>query len=231
MTNNVGKAITEPRHGLRKSDMDHAVISRSKREARGDVVPQLIAHIVFATNNHDEMLDWYMKVLNARIALQNPGTTFIAFDDEHHRIGIARVPRLANKNPNANGVNHIAFTYANLGALLGTYKRLAVEGIYPRWPMNHGITVSLYYQDPDGNRLELQAERFGNVADTHNYFEHNADFRANPFGAPFDPEKMLADYEDGVPDDDMLRFEPYAEGEGPMTIITSMGLGKEDVEI
>jgi len=49
------------------------------------------------------------------------------------------------------GVNHVAYTYANLGDLLDTYARLKQLGITPYWPIHHGVTLSFYYQDPDWN--------------------------------------------------------------------------------
>jgi catechol-2,3-dioxygenase len=54
------------------------------------------------------------------------------------------------------GLEHIAATYGSLGELLATYRRLATHRIEPYWSINHGPTISLYYKDPDGNRLELQ---------------------------------------------------------------------------
>ena len=34
------------------------------------------------------------------------------------------------------------------------------EGISPYWCIHHGITVSMYYGDPDGNQMEFQVDCF-----------------------------------------------------------------------
>jgi catechol-2,3-dioxygenase len=192
-----------------------------------NIVPAKMGHLVLKTSHYEEMIDWWQKVLSARIVLKRPNATFLTFDDEHHRIGIANVPRLRNADVNANGVDHVAYTYADLGHLLFTYKRLKGIGILPRWAPGSILLISLYYQDPDGNRVQLQwdvdpkdgLQRFGN----------DPLFVQNPFGAPFDPDKMLALWESGAPLEEILKLPQYPEGLTPFDIFEEMGLGKEDV--
>lgn len=191
------------------------------------IVPRKLAHLVLKTSNYEAMVDWYLKVLNARVALAVPHVTFLTFDDEHHRIAIVKVPRLAQHSPNTCGMDHIAFTYAQLGDLLATYKRLAALGIKPRWPINHGMTVSFYYQDPDGNNLELQIDSFPTTEELQNYFENDPDYAANPLGAEFDPEEMIRRYEAGVPHSELIKVPPPPRP--PFTILQEMGLGEHDI--
>jgi catechol 2,3-dioxygenase-like lactoylglutathione lyase family enzyme len=191
------------------------------------IVPKKLAHLVLKTSNYEAMVDWYLKVLNARVALAVPHVSFLTFDDEHHRIAIVRVPRLAKHDPNTCGMDHIAFTYASIGDLLATYKRLAAHGIRPRWPINHGMTVSLYYQDPDGNNLELQIDSFPTTKELQDYFEHNPDYAANPLGAEFDPDELIRKYEAGVPFADLIKVPPLTRS--PFAVLQEMGLGEHDI--
>ena len=39
---------------------------------------------------------------------------------------------------------------------MSTYARLKKAGIEPQFSINHGMTTSLYYPDPDKNMVELQ---------------------------------------------------------------------------
>jgi catechol-2,3-dioxygenase len=87
------------------------------------------------------------------------------------------------------GVNHVAYTYANLGDLLATYERLKQIWVTPYWRIHHGITLSLYYQDPDGNRMEFQVD-CGTVEEANAYMQTDA-FAANPAGVEIDPETLL----------------------------------------
>jgi catechol 2,3-dioxygenase-like lactoylglutathione lyase family enzyme len=191
------------------------------------IVPRKLAHLVLKTSNYEPMVDWYLKVLNARVALAAPHVSFLTFDDEHHRIAIVKVPRLAKHDPNTCGMDHIAFTYASMGDLLATYKRLAAQGIRPRWPINHGMTVSFYYQDPDGNNLELQIDSFPTTQELQDYFERDPDYAANPLGAQFDPDELVRKYEAGVPFAELIKLPPPTRS--PFAVLQEMGLGEHDI--
>lgn len=117
--------------------------------------PVKLAHVVLRSNNMDRLAEWYVTFLGGRLVLRNPVISFITYDDEHHRIAIVSMPEIENKIRNSSGLEHIAFTFGSLKELLTAYKeRLALpEPIKPVWCVNHRITTSIYYKDPDGNLL------------------------------------------------------------------------------
>jgi len=80
--------------------------------------------------------------------------------------------------------------------LLATYRRLKAAGVLPHWPINHGVTTSMYYRDPDNNRVELQIDNFGSAAECQAYFQSKA-FAENPVGVTYDPEELCRRYEAG----------------------------------
>jgi hypothetical protein len=94
------------------------------------------------------------------------------------------------------GLNHIAYTYASAADLLETYARLKEQGFSPYWPVHHGFTLSFYYQDPDGNRIELQVEACDS-SDAFDFMRSEA-FADNPVGVEVDPEALLARYRAGA---------------------------------
>jgi len=170
--------------------------------------PVKLAHLLYATRRFDRMVAWYRDVLEARVVQQDPVLAFLTYDDEHHRIAIANLDALkpGSDSPDDRGtigVNHVAFTFAGAGALLDTYKRLKQAGIEPYWPVHHGMTMSLYYRDPDGNRLEFQADACS-VEDAEAYMASPA-FSENPIGVAFDPDLLLAQYEAGADEAALLR--------------------------
>ena len=93
-------------------------------------------------------------------------------------------------------MHHIAYTYAGLGELLSTYRRLKAGGIEPARCINHGPTTSMYYRDPDGLRVELQVDDFATMDEAHAYLT-GPEFAENPIGVIFDPEQLIRDYEAG----------------------------------
>ena len=99
----------------------------------------------------------------AEIVNMDPALAFLTYDDEHHRFAFANLDLLKPDGGGPDdrgqiGVNHVAYTYASVADLLATYERLKAAGIHPYWPVHHGTTLSLYYADPDGNRMELQVD-------------------------------------------------------------------------
>ena len=169
--------------------------------------PVKFAHVVYQTRRFEEMLGWYQKVFEADVVYQNPALAFLTYDDEHHRFAFINMsafkPDGAIAGDRADtGVNHVAYTYANLGDLLDTYERLKQAGITPYWPIHHGITLSFYYQDPDGNRMEFQVDCL-RVEEANAYMLGEA-FAANPIGVEIDPDALLAQYRSGVPMEQLL---------------------------
>lgn len=166
-------------------------------------IPQKLAHVVYMTRRFDEMISWYQKVFEAKVQYQNSALAFLTYDDEHHRFAFVNMSVFNPDSRDADvpasaGVNHVGYTYADLGELLETYDRLKQVGITPYWRIHHGITVSVYYQDPDGNRMEFQVDCCANAAEAH-AFMHSDAFAANPIGVEIDPDTLLAQYRNGVP--------------------------------
>ena len=168
------------------------------------VRPTKFAHAVFKTTRLEEMTRWWCTLLGAHVAFGNPFVAFLTYDDEHHRIALVNDPSLAAREDRRAGLEHIAYTYGNLGDLLGTYERLKAGGVVPYWCINHGPTTSLYYRDPDGNQVELQVDNFPDAAALHAFFRSGS-FAENPIGVVFDPERLLARFRRGDPVEELVK--------------------------
>jgi catechol-2,3-dioxygenase len=166
------------------------------------IKPAKFAHFVLRVRSLDESIAWYQTVLGMEIVHRAEKIAFLTYDDEHHRLALAETPVQAEITPGAPGLDHVAYTLNSLGDLLATYKRLKAQGILPAWPINHGLTTSLYYQDPDGCRVEFQVENFEKPEELRGYMESEA-FAQNPIGVNFDPEKLVGRYEAGDPLDEL----------------------------
>ena len=165
--------------------------------------PSKLAHVVYMTRRFDEMISWYQAVFEAKVQYQNPAFAFLTYDDEHHRFAFANMSVLtpngvATEAPPGVGVNHVGYTFASLGELLENYARLKQLGITPYWRVHHGVTLSVYYQDPDGNRMEFQVDCCAGAEEAH-AFMHSDAFSANPIGVEIDPDALLMQYRSGVP--------------------------------
>ena len=180
---------------------------------RGKIAPSKIGHFVVNTipENYEAMVSWYESVLESEISYANDNVAFLAYDDEHHRIGIGALPDLLQPPDNIIGLNHIAFGYENLEQLIATYRRLKTIGIDSYWSINHGPTISFYYKDPDGNRVELFIDVFHTDEELQEYFDAGQ-FEENFMGIIFEPDELIERFEAGVPFKELTKRPPLPEG-------------------
>lgn len=173
--------------------------------------PAKLAHVVVKTPRPVKILDWYCTVLDGVVVFRDKRVGFMTYDEEHHRVAVIGVPPflripqlLARFNRKFLGVDHMAFTYDSLEALVANYRRLADLGIRPVWTINHGPTTSMYYEDPDGNRIELQHDNFATNEELMEWMQ-SGDFDKNPIGVEFDPDVLAARMAEGVPVSELIK--------------------------
>jgi catechol-2,3-dioxygenase len=149
------------------------------------------AHIVFQTGKPREMRDWYCTVLDGHVVYEDETLTFITFDEEHHRVALLHPPiPMERKSPTTAALHHSAYTFENIDDLLDRYSMLSDKGIRPAVCIAHGVTTSMYYQDPDRNFVELQIDRFEDPDDATGYMK-GPEYAADSVGPAFDPDEML----------------------------------------
>ena len=120
-------------------------------------------HVTMKTSHLDEMIAWYGKVIGAKVQFRDQVAAWTTNDTANHRIAFLAVPGLADdpQKISHNGMHHTAFEYDSFDDLMTSYDRLRKDGIEPAFCLDHGLTISLYYKDPEGNYVELQSDNFG----------------------------------------------------------------------
>lgn len=174
--------------------------------------PARFVHVVYRTHRFAEMIDWYQRVFGAHVQYQNEMLAFLTYDEEHHRFAFVNLdlldpdpaPAPADKNRQGLvGVDHVAYTFASLTDLLTNWEQLKATGVEPYWCLHHGITISLYYGDPDGNQMEFQIESYSTPEEA-NAFMAGPGYGQNPLGVEFDPADWLARLRGGTPETEFL---------------------------
>src|SRR5205807_9235941 len=122
--------------------------------------PKKLSHIVLQTNRRRAMIDWYCTVLGAEILYEAERISFISYDDEHHRVAFLDPGPLAERQPDAAGLNHVAFTFGGVDDLIDNSRRLKEIGISPHRYLHHRSTTSKYYHDPDHNPVDLLRDHY-----------------------------------------------------------------------
>ncbi|WP_167133241.1 VOC family protein [Paramicrobacterium chengjingii] len=164
-------------------------------------------HTTFATLKLDEMVEFYEKVAGLESVFHGDSGAWLTNDAANHRIALLALPGLIapEDKGHATGLHHTAFEYDDFDAWVDNYERLATEGIEPFMSLDHGMTMSMYYQDPEGNGVEIQVDNFGDWSRSKEYMWASQDFSDNPIGEFFDPEKVAAERADGLDHEEIHR--------------------------
>jgi hypothetical protein len=171
-----------------------------------------LAHVVLRTTpeKYKRMVWFYQELLNGEIILEEKTFAFLRYDYEHHRVGILMTPDTQPKKGDVAGLEHVSFTFATLTAMARIYQHLKTLGIEPYWAVNHGMTSSMYYRDPERNKVEIQIENF-DTPEEADAFVRGPLFTANPVGTDIDPpswaerilSKMKPNGEEGLSEEEM----------------------------
>ena len=79
---------------------------------------------------------------------------FMSFGTQHHDIGLFRVK--GEETRGNLGLGHVAMVIeGGMEELEEMHGRLASYGANIKSLTDHGMTKSVYFEDPDGNRLEI----------------------------------------------------------------------------
>ena len=116
------------------------------------------SHAVLNVRDIDGMLDFYTQVLSFRVTdrgfLGDDGSeiVFMSQDpEEHHQLAMVNTRK---DEDTANSLNHLSFrvrSFAEVSALQATLKNRGTDTL----PLSHGNTLSVYFNDPEGNGLEV----------------------------------------------------------------------------
>lgn len=160
----------------------------------------VLHHVTLKTTRLQEMADWYHNAVGLEPNHYGPFGAWLTNDAANHRVALLVAPGL-DDDPDKiahTGMHHLAFEYADIGGLLSTYERLKGQGIMPHACLDHGLTTSLYYVDPDGNSVELQVDNFGDWNASSEWMRTAPEFKTNPIGINTDPDMLLDAWKSGA---------------------------------
>ena len=154
----------------------------------------ILHHVNLKTTRLQEMIDWYATTVGLTTVFQFPGGAWLTNDTANHRLALLTSSKMSDDPGKLvhTGIHHTAFEYATIDGLLNAYTRLKELGITPHMCLDHGMTLSFYYVDPDGNSVELQIDNFGDWAQSKEWMRTSPDFAADPIGQFVDPDQIVA---------------------------------------
>jgi catechol 2,3-dioxygenase len=177
--------------------------------------------ITVTTDDLDPMIEWYTKVLDLHINFRGTwGETTVCFmsnDDANHRVVFITNPALESDptHPHAR-LGHTAYEYPTLDGLLAKYVELRDAEILPYLTIDHGLTISFYYMDPNRYGIELQVDAMGDWVKSTAWMRDSPAFAQNIMGVLVDPEALIAARRAGLSLDE-IHTKGYDEGAYPPT--------------
>ncbi len=118
-----------------------------------------ISHVVLYVYDFPMMKDFYTDVMGFHLSdmgrARGNDICFLTLDPglDHHQLALAggrTGPR------DAGSLNHVAFRLGSLADLRLRYERLmAADAVTAVDPITHGSWLSVYYRDPENNRMEF----------------------------------------------------------------------------
>ena len=175
-------------------------------KAREIAEKPVLHHVTMKTTRLREMVDWYKTAVGCDVTYMFDGAAWTSNDEANHRIAFLKTPAMMDdpdKIAHA-GMHHLAFEFQSLQALIDNFERLAEADILPHISLDHGLTMSFYYLDPDGNSVELQSDNFGDWAQSKEWMRTSPEFAREPIGVEVDPPKIAAALREGVATKEVL---------------------------
>jgi catechol-2,3-dioxygenase len=158
------------------------------------VANPVLHHVNLKTTRLAEMIEWYGLAVGMRANFRSETVAFLTNDGANHRLALFSLPGITDDPDKVAhaGIHHTAFEFEGLEGLLTRYETLKAAGILPHACVDHGLTISFYYLDPDGHSVELQADNFGTWSESTEWIRTSPDFVADPIGRFLDPDQMVA---------------------------------------
>ncbi len=118
-----------------------------------------VAHVVLNVRDVQASAKWYADTLGMELMAYNEERqmAFLSFGAQHHDLALFKAR--GDTGPDSVGLDHVALQVdGGVEELRAMYGRLLEHGVQVGGVMDHGITNSVYFTDPDGNGLEIFCE-------------------------------------------------------------------------
>lgn len=126
------------------------------------ISPERVGHVVLKVRDLERTRQFYTEVMGFRITKTYPEAKIIFFGisgRDHHEIAFSEIGKDAQGPRKEDiGLFHVAFRLRDWSHLQAAYNELRARNVPITGTVNHGITRSLYFLDPDGHQLEVYCD-------------------------------------------------------------------------
>ncbi len=140
------------------------------------IVPDRIGHVVIKVRDLERSRKFYTEVLGLRQMMELPEFKMVFFASngrDHHELACIEVGKDADAQRFREiGLQHVAFRLRDEDHLRAAYQEFKKCDVPIDFTVDHGVTKSVYFRDPDGHQLEVYCD---------NPPEYVARFHANSY--------------------------------------------------
>ena len=120
------------------------------------VKPKQLGHVVLRVRDVERAEQFYADVLGLTVTVKRPGAmTFMTAGEASHELALMALPEDA-PGPEANrvGMYHFAWEMESFEDLKRLYQEMKEKNVKVGGIGDHGISIGIYFFDPDGNEIE-----------------------------------------------------------------------------
>ncbi|NHN47750.1 biphenyl-2,3-diol 1,2-dioxygenase [Halostella sp. JP-L12] len=122
--------------------------------------PHLVGHVHLKVRDVERAIAFYADVLGLETEERYDRFAFLSWGERHHDVALQGVGADAPGPGPGVGMYHAAFEVETAEALKAVYRRVRERDAEVA-PVDHGISKAIYFDDPDGNGLEVYLDTRG----------------------------------------------------------------------
>ena len=115
-----------------------------------------LSHVHLKVNDISALVPFYQELFGMKITEDLGYFVFLSNDQTHHILALQETP--IPFNINSQKLYHIAFEVTS-EADFKTFLKMLSQMQMPPQAVDHGISWAIYFNDPEGNGLELFLDR------------------------------------------------------------------------